>query len=360
MTSGGEPGEGEAHGMHVDFGIWDHFERQPGISVEKQYEEKIGLLVEAERLGYAGYHVAEHHLSPLDLAPSPNVFLSAVAHATSRLRLGTIVHILPLYHPVRLVQELCMLDNLSGGRLDFGVGRGIRAVEHEWFGIDPAEAAARNEEILRIVVSAMASGNLAYEGRFYRIPDAPMSLLPVQKPSPPVWYAGSPEFPGGQGLNFVTRSASAVARYWQLWDERGDGGAHLNPQAAAPRVGITKHVVVRESEAEARAIAGRAWPVFCQNWAATTLRTPDGRVTPEQSPDLDSVLAEGERLLIGTPSVVKDYLETVVEQFRDRPSFYFVPAVQWGDITSEEALASLQLLAGEVMPAFHSSRARPA
>lgn len=245
-----------------------------------------------------------------------------------------------------------MLDNLSGGRLDFGVGRGIRAVEHEWFGIDPAEAAARNEEILQIVVSGMSAGNVAYEGRFYRIPDAPMSLLPVQKPYPPVWYAGSPEFPGRRGINFVTRSASAVARYWQLWDETRDGGAHLNPQSPVPRVGITKHVVVRETEAEARAIARRAWPVFCQNWAATTLRTPDGRVTPEQSPDLDSVLAEGERLLIGTPRVVEDYLETIVEQFRDRPSFYFVPAVQWGDITSEEALASLQLLAREVMPAF--------
>lgn len=345
--------------MHVDFGIWDHFERQPGIAVEQQYQEKIRLLVEAERLGFTGYHVAEHHLSPLDLAPSPNVFLAALAQATSRLRVGTIVHILPLYQPVRLVQELCMLDHLSGGRLDFGVGRGIRAVEHEWFGIDPAEAAARNEEMLRIVVSAMSSGNLAYEGRFYHIPDAPMPLLPVQKPYPPVWYAGSPEFPGRRGIHFVTRSASAVARYWQLWDETRAGGAHLNPRVRAPRVGITKHVVIRESEAEARAIASRAWPVFCRNWAATALRTPDGRVAPEQSQDFDSVLAEGERLLIGTPQVVKDYLETIVEEFRDRPSFYFVPAVQWGDITSGEALASLQLLAGEVMPAFHPSVPRP-
>jgi alkanesulfonate monooxygenase SsuD/methylene tetrahydromethanopterin reductase-like flavin-dependent oxidoreductase (luciferase family) len=341
--------------MQVDFGIWDHFERRPGLTVERQYQEKIRLLQEAERLGFTGYHVAEHHLTPLDLAPSPNVFLAALAQATSRLRVGTIVHILPLYHPVRLVQELCMLDNLSGGRLDFGVGRGARAVEHEWFGVDPAEAAARNEEVLRIVVSAMSSGNLAYEGRFYRIPDAPLALTPVQRPYPEIWYAGTPEFPGRRGLHFVTRTSQAVARYWQLWDETRGRGGHLNPQAAAPRVGTTKHVVVRETDAEARAVAARAWRAFSRNWAATSLRTPDGRVTPEQSADFEAVLAEGERLLVGTPRTLRAYLDGVVEQFQDRPGFYFAPAVQWGDITFEEALQTIELLASEVMPAFRPS-----
>ena len=343
--------------MHVAFGIWDHFEMRSGISAHRQYQEKIQLLQEAERLGFRGYHVAEHHLSPLDLAPSPNVFLTALAQATGRLRIGTIVHILPLYHPVRLVQELCMLDNLSGGRLDVGIGRGIRAVEHEWFGVAPDEAAARTEEVLEILVSAMSSGNLAFEGRFYRIPDAPLALLPVQRPLPEIWYAGTPEFPGRRGMHFVTRTSQAAARYWQLWDETRDGGAHLNRQAPAPWVGTTKHVVVRETEEEARAVARRAWPVFCENWAATSLRTPDGRVTPEQTADFDSVLGEGERLLVGTPGTIREYLERVLEEVGGRPSFYFAPAVQWGDITYGEALASLQLLAAEVMPRFGASAA---
>src|SRR5215217_53450 len=75
--------------MQVEFGIWDHFERRPGITPAVQYQEKIRLVQEAERLGFGHYWVAEHHLSPLDLAPSPSVFLAALAQATSRIRIGT-------------------------------------------------------------------------------------------------------------------------------------------------------------------------------------------------------------------------------------------------------------------------------
>jgi alkanesulfonate monooxygenase SsuD/methylene tetrahydromethanopterin reductase-like flavin-dependent oxidoreductase (luciferase family) len=326
--------------VRIGFAIWDHFERRPEIPVDRQYREKIELLCEAERLGFHAYHVAEHHLTSMDLAPSPNVFLAALAEATTTLRVGSMVHILPLYHPVRLVQELCMLDHLSGGRLDVGIGRGARAVEHEWFGIEPAEATRRLDETLRIVVQAMTSGNLAFEGEFYRIPDAPLRLLPLQRPHPPLWYAGTPEFPARRGMHFMARGPQAVARYWELWQ----GGER-------PWVGITKHVVVRRTEEEALAIARRAWPTFARNWKATSLRTPDGRVAPEQ-PDFDAVAQDGERLLVGTPETVRGYLQAVLRRLGDRPTFYFAPAVQWGDITAAEALRSLELLAAEVLPAL--------
>src|SRR5207237_1719426 len=97
----------------------------------------------------------------------PHVFLAALAQATRTLRIGSLVHVLPLYHPVRLIQEICMLDHLSGGRLDVGVGRGIRSVEHEWFGFSPAEARRRNDEILAILVSAFSTGTLATQGDYY-------------------------------------------------------------------------------------------------------------------------------------------------------------------------------------------------
>src|SRR3954451_11117928 len=142
--------------MRLEFGIWDHFERRPDISPADQYQQKIELLQAAEQLGFYAYHVAEHHLSPLDLAPSPSVFLAALAQATRTLRIGSLVHVLPLYHPVRLVQEICMLDQLSRGRLDFGVGRGIRSVEHEWFGLSPDDARRRSDEILAILVAALS------------------------------------------------------------------------------------------------------------------------------------------------------------------------------------------------------------
>lgn len=338
--------------MEITFGIWDHFENQQGVPVGQQYAEKIRLLCEAERLGFRGYHIAEHHLTPLDLAPSPNVFLAALAQATSRLRIGSMVHILPLYHPVRLVQELCMLDNLSGGRLDFGIGRGARSVEHRWSGIDPAEGRERADEILQILVSAMSTGNLAHQGRFYQIGDAPLDMLPVQRPYPPLWYAGGAEYAARHGLNFLGRTTENVARYWELWEDTRHRPDRLNPHVTTPKAGITKHVVIRETEEEAKAVGRRAWPAFGRNWIATSLEHPDGLVVPPQPDDFDAVLAEGSRLLVGTPKMVRDYLARVIEGLDDKPGFYFAPALQWGGITHEEALESLQLFATEVMPAF--------
>jgi alkanesulfonate monooxygenase SsuD/methylene tetrahydromethanopterin reductase-like flavin-dependent oxidoreductase (luciferase family) len=340
--------------VRIEFGIWDHFERRPGIPVEQQYQEKIALLCEAERLGFYCYHVAEHHLSPLDMAPSPHVFLAALAQATSRLRVGTMVSILPLYHPVRLVQEICMLDNLSGGRLDFGVGRGARSIEHEWFSVSPEEARQRNDEILKILVSAMSTGNLAYQGHFYQIGDAPLDLLPQQRPYPPLWYAGGAEFAGSHGLNFLTRTARGLARFWELWEENRGREHLLNPHVEAPMAGITKHVVIRETDEEAMAVARRAWPAFARNWAATSLATPDGRVAPPQRDDFDSVLAEDVRMLIGSPRTIRNYMERFVDGIKDRPSFYFAPAFQWGDLTCEQARESIRLFAAEVMPAVRA------
>ena len=146
--------------MALEFGVWDHFEQQDPqrVPLTQQYEERIEYVVEAERLGFGRYHVAEHHLTPLDMAPSPTVFLAAVARHTSRIRLGSMVLCLPLYHPVRLIQEICMLDHLSGGRFEPGVGRGVRDVEHEWFGLDPMQSRERYKETLDLLVQGLLDG----------------------------------------------------------------------------------------------------------------------------------------------------------------------------------------------------------
>jgi alkanesulfonate monooxygenase SsuD/methylene tetrahydromethanopterin reductase-like flavin-dependent oxidoreductase (luciferase family) len=335
----------------IKFGIWDHFERRPGLSVQEQYRQKIAMLQAAERFNFHAYHLAEHHLSPLDLAPSPNLFLAALAQATGRLRIGTMVYILPFYHPVRLVQELCMLDNLSGGRLDIGVGRGIRSVEHEWFGMSSDEARDRHDEILHILVHALATGNVGHAGRFYAIPDAPLNLLPVQKPHPPIWYAGGVDFAGRHRLNFLGRTAADVERYWSVLEERRGAPDLLNAGVETPLAGITKHVVIRPTVEEAMALARRAWPVFQHNWGATSLRMPNGR-TPRANEDFDAVLAENTRLLIGTPRTVADFIEESRARLADRANFYFAPAFQWGDLTLEESLESMRLFAEAVMPAF--------
>jgi len=343
--------------MQVEFGIWDHFERRPDVAVPAQFAEKVALVREAERLGFTHYWVAEHHLSPLDLAPSPAVVLAALAQATTTIRLGSAVFILPLYHPLRLVQELCMLDNLSNGRLDVGIGRGVRIAEHAWFGVPRDEVRARHEETLAIVINALTTGNMAYDGQFYSFGSLPLDVLPVQKPYPPLWYAGGAETAGRSGFNFLGRGTDDVERFWQLSDDSQDQPGRFNGHLKHPTAAITRHVVVRESYGEAVAIARRSWPAFESHWYATPiLMDDDGRPAAAQpsagGTDFDDALNGDRRLLVGTPSMVCERLLSWIDTLGARPSFFFSPAVQWGDITTPEATETLRLLARDVMPAM--------
>ncbi|MEZ5226315.1 MAG: LLM class flavin-dependent oxidoreductase [Acidimicrobiales bacterium] len=148
----------------MKIGWWDHFEQLRGVPLAQQYDERLQLLQIADAAGFHGYHIAEHHLTPLDMAPSPLMFLTAAARVTEQIRLGTLVLVLPLYHPVRLLQELYMLDHLSHGRLMPGVGKGVRDVEHEWFGHDQSEVRDRFDECLAILQSALATDRLDFHG----------------------------------------------------------------------------------------------------------------------------------------------------------------------------------------------------
>jgi alkanesulfonate monooxygenase SsuD/methylene tetrahydromethanopterin reductase-like flavin-dependent oxidoreductase (luciferase family) len=120
--------------MSLSFGVFDHLD-QSGAPLRDFYEDRLKLTEFYDRLGFYCYHVAEHHATPLGMAPSPSVFLSAVAQRTRRLNFGPLVYTLPLYHPVRLIEEICMLDQMSGGRFQFGVGKGISPIETRYYGI---------------------------------------------------------------------------------------------------------------------------------------------------------------------------------------------------------------------------------
>ena len=121
--------------MTLQFGWWDHFEQRSDMPLWQQYDERIELIRHAEELGFYGYHIAEHHFTTLDMAPSPIVFLAAVARRTSKIRLGTMVLCLPLYHPTRLVQEICMTvapSATSGGTLSADGGRRFPDAAQSW------------------------------------------------------------------------------------------------------------------------------------------------------------------------------------------------------------------------------------
>src|SRR6201988_4831189 len=118
----------------LKFGVFDHLDRGH-LPIATLYEERLQIIEHFERTGFHAYHLAEHHSTPLGMAPSPSVFLAAVAERTTRLRFGPLVWPMPLHHPLRLIEEICMLDQLSGGRLDIGFGRGAAPIELGYYSV---------------------------------------------------------------------------------------------------------------------------------------------------------------------------------------------------------------------------------
>jgi Luciferase-like monooxygenase len=170
----------------VAFGIFDHVDRgdEP---LGTLFEQRLKLVEAADAAGFRTYHVAEHHATPLGMAPVPGVYLAAVAQRTRRLRFGPLVYLLPLYTPLRLIEEICMLDHLSGGRFELGVGRGISPYELAYSGVDFLAAQEIYEESLEIILAGLRGGRLTHHGRHYTYRGVPMELEPVQKPHPPLW-----------------------------------------------------------------------------------------------------------------------------------------------------------------------------
>ena len=125
----------------LKFSVFDHLDTN-GAALAGFLEERLRLVELIEQSGFHGFHLAEHHSTPLGMASSPSVFLAAAIQRTSKIRLGPLVYVLPLYHPLRLYEEICMLDHMSGGRLTVGVGRGGALFEHQRYGVDPASAPA--------------------------------------------------------------------------------------------------------------------------------------------------------------------------------------------------------------------------
>src|SRR2546430_4944839 len=130
----------------MEFGVFDHLDRHGGPLAD-YYEGRLHITEAYDRAGFYAYHLAEHHSTPLGMAPSPSVFLSAVAQRTRRLRFGPLVWAMPLHHPLRLIEEICMLDQLSGGRLEIGFGRGSVPIEIEYYGANPDRSEEHTSEL---------------------------------------------------------------------------------------------------------------------------------------------------------------------------------------------------------------------
>jgi alkanesulfonate monooxygenase SsuD/methylene tetrahydromethanopterin reductase-like flavin-dependent oxidoreductase (luciferase family) len=343
----------------IKFGIFDWIDRNQ-LALPELYEQRLKLIECAEEKGFYCYHIAEHHGSPLNMTPAPSVFLAAAAQRTGRIRLGTLVYVLPAYNPLRLIEEICMLDNLSRGRLDVGVGRGISPIEMSFFNIDVQQSRDMFREALDAVTSALATGKLSYQGRYFSFKEVELKIEPLQRPYPPLWYptnsSESMNWLAQEGFNTVVHYQSMpVIRelfelYRRVWHEHRSNPDRLNAHVTDPLYGISRHVYVGETDVKAWQEAKTALAEFNENTGYLQSKIGDNRRKNYLS-DFDARRAEG-LYIAGAPETVRD---EVKKHLQITGANYFVGSFCFGNLTTDQALNSMRRFGAEVMPGFRAS-----
>jgi alkanesulfonate monooxygenase SsuD/methylene tetrahydromethanopterin reductase-like flavin-dependent oxidoreductase (luciferase family) len=328
----------------LEFGVFDHMDANNRPPVQF-FRDRLQIVDAYEQAGFYSYHIAEHHSTPLGLAPSPGIYLAAVAERTKRLRFGPMVYLLPLYHPLRLAEEVTMLDQISNGRLDVGVGTGISPAELGTYGVDKADGAELFDETLEIMKLAWTSERITYKGKRFTFDQVPVVSHPVQKPFPPLYYGvGSPTSAAGRleaGFNGITMSGRESVR-----------GVWTSPEATQAvsgrevKMGVARYIVVDRDSERAWNLARRAYRVWEPNfhylWKASGLTPVFGWRPAEFDGMADLGIA-----IAGNPAEVAAALQ---DHVTETGSNYVVGQFVFGDMTLAESLGSIELFATDVMP----------
>jgi alkanesulfonate monooxygenase SsuD/methylene tetrahydromethanopterin reductase-like flavin-dependent oxidoreductase (luciferase family) len=336
--------------MSLHFGIFDWIEAS-GRAPAEVYEHKLELAAAADRAGFHAFLVAEHQGTPLSIDGSPSVLLSAIFQRTTQLRAGALTFCLPWYHPYRFYSEICMLDQMSRGRLELGVGRGVSPIESRIFGLNSVdESRERYRRVLDSFFAASSSGSMKV-GEV----EAEVHVKPYQRPYPPLWFPSSNK----DGIDFTARHGYHTAfigkhadckplfeRYRELWEKhRNDPGRH-NAHVAAPFLARTQHLVVADTDAEAERIGLAAYKTWDRHIHHLTRKI--GRPDVHKTTPFDADSAQ--RLIAGSPQSV---LQQLREMLKATGANYLLCVFSFGDLAPQHALRSLALFARDVRPSIN-------
>jgi len=337
--------------MGIEFGVFDHMDRG-GRTIGEVYAMRLALCEAYDEAGFRGYHLAEHHATSLGMSPSPGIFLSSVAQRTRRLRFGPAVYVLPTYEPLRLIEEICMLDQLSGGRFELGVGRGFSPFELAYFGVGHLQSRARFDEVFDVVKKGLTSEVLNHNGPHFNFTDVPMALQPVQRPHPPIWQGVTrveSAVPAARAkVNMImngpaARILPATNRYRQEW-KAAHGDLPLG------FMGLTRHIHVADSDKEAEATARQAYGVWYQSNAELWKRyQTESLIFPKTFEDA----MRTQVAIVGSPDTVR---ARIAEDIGASGCNYFVGRYAFGDMSLAQALRSVELMKSEVMPHFSAEQ----
>jgi probable F420-dependent oxidoreductase len=333
-------------------GVWYDF-RNPArwrVPWPRLYRETLDQAAYAEELGFSSIWLSEHHFSEEGYLPSLMAMLGALAERTSRARLGTAVLLAPLHHPLRLAEDLAVVDQLSGGRLDVGLAPGYKPDEFAVLGVPKGERGARTDETIEILQLAWRGERFSYAGRHFRFDDVVVAPPPAQQtagqPGPPIWV-------GGASL----AAARRAARYGTCF--MPDSGAGLDvyeayrtqaagrPRVAPPRVATNRVLFAAKNREAAWEICGDHF--LYQFNAYRQWFSAAGDDDTHGAELADPAVLSPEHYYVGTP----DDILTAIKESQQR--FGYEELVFWArppGMPIEQSTASLELIARHVLPAL--------
>ena len=337
----------------LQFGIFDWVEASPTRTPGEVYAGRLALAEAADQAGFHAYMVAEHQGTPLSINGQPSVLLSAMSQRTEHLRMGALTFCLPWYDAYRFYNEVCMLDQLSGGRLELGVGRGVSPIESVVFGMQNIEQSREKyRETLEVFFEACRSRTLNYSGRFYQYRDVEIHNKPAQEPYPPLWFPSS----NRESIEFTARHGYHTAllmkpeackplfdQYRETWERhRNDPGRH-NAHVTAPYLAKTQHLVIAETDDEAQRLGVEAYATWVGHIHHLTRKfgRPDAHRTDPFDPE------SSQPLVVGSPATALEKLQLLLDVTTTN---YLLCVFSFGDLAPEHALRSLELFRREVMP----------
>jgi len=342
----------------MKIGLFDHVE-DGGRPLSTLYDERLEFAAAADEAGIYCLHVAEHHATPLNLVPVPGVYLGAVARATKRMRLGPLVYLLPLYSPLRMIEEISMLDHLSRGRLEVGVGRGVSPFELKFHKVEHDKSRDIFADAFACISAGLTSDMLTFKCSHYVYEDVPIALRPLQQPHPPFWYASSSAvgatWAGEHGLHFVTLGPTVSAKgnidaYRAALQKRGGAAQPKSEFAGGAAIGVSRYVFVADTEAEAHRFGKPAHEqhVAHVKWLGTKHGDASftSRLNTSFGASYEDAIKDGQ-VIAGTPQQVRAEVERQVAELGIN---YLVSYLFLGTMTLPDALRSLALFSSEVMP----------
>jgi alkanesulfonate monooxygenase SsuD/methylene tetrahydromethanopterin reductase-like flavin-dependent oxidoreductase (luciferase family) len=347
----------------MDFGLFFLMQRDEAWSEQAVYDSDVRQMLAAESLGYHSVWIAEHHFNDYGLCPAPPVLAAYLAARTTRLRLGMGVSLLPLHHPVDLAEELAVLDVVSGGRLEIGIGRGGTLQDYQTFQSERADARARVEEGIALMQQAWRGAPFDFAGRFHSAERLHVRPRPAQRPHPPVYIAANSEdsVRSAARLGLPTMSSffvplAELQQRHEIYREvaRAAGRSDVEIEAVERRAWGMRVVHVAPTREDALRATEPPFMSYQRKMAVLRSEATGGNVPNSFDRSLLRLRSFGEYLemgwaLIGTPAEVRDGLQ----RYLDVTGYQRVLLLMaLPGIDTALALRSMKMFVEEVWPAL--------